>query len=416
MLVLHPEVAAQKVLPSIPATVIHEPVLESDWALREREVVGEDGSTVRIKSIKERLLFKHATEEFFVPEAGDYHADYSATRPQVKGAVAMEGQEGRKDAEATTEAGHLFGKYQIDYTLVEPAVTAADFSKAAGRDDGERELDDDEKYEGQRLDLDPDRGHAYLATKKLVPDLEKQTSRPAEVAGQRQSDCSDDAAYEPNLDALSSHAHAPVADFGTMTGRPGSPDSDDESRRLGPGAYENIDPAVAHPSAPAAFFGTGREDDPHASGEPDHEGDMLVLHPEVAAQKVLPSIPATVIHEPVLESDWARRTRTVVAADGRTVQIASLWQHVVWKRLAELLARYAPMSVAAPPPPARGCPAPPRSRSAWIECVLSPTVFQLALGPTRTPTLRAALQVQPPGRIRRARGNRAPARLPGVRR
>jgi len=183
--------------------------------------------------------------------------------------------------------------------------------------------------------IDAARGHAYLATKKLVPDLEKQTSRPAEVAGQRQSDCSDDASYEPNLDALSSHAHAPVADFGTMTGRPGSPDSDDESRRLGPGAYENIDPAVAHPSAPAAFFGTGREDDPHASGEPDHEGDMLVLHPEVAAQKVLPSIPATGIHEPVLESDWALREREVVGEDGSTVRIKSIKERLLLKHAME---------------------------------------------------------------------------------
>ena len=88
---------------------------------------------------------------------------------------------------------------------------------------------------------------------------------------------------------------------------------------------------------------------------------MLVLHPEVAAQKVLPSIPATGIHEPVLESDWARRTRTVVAADGRTVEIASLWQHVVWKRLAELLARCTPMSAAAPP--ATGPAGAPRRRA-----------------------------------------------------
>ena len=96
MLVLHPEVAAQKVLPSIPATGIHEPVLESDWALREREVVGEDGSTVRIKSIKERLLLKHAMEEFFVPEAGGLPRGLQCNKASSEG-CGRDGGAGRQE-------------------------------------------------------------------------------------------------------------------------------------------------------------------------------------------------------------------------------------------------------------------------------------------------------------------------------
>ncbi|KAJ1465262.1 hypothetical protein T484DRAFT_1865589, partial [Baffinella frigidus] len=166
VLVLNPEEATRKMLPTIPSAGIHVPALESEWALRDREVVGADGEVVKVKSIRERLLLRRAHDEFFRPEALDYEPDGEALRVRIKGAVEMDGHAPRKDFAEGGDASDLFGKYDVDYTLVEATPGAVDFSRAPGRT--ERELGDDEKYEGQKLDLDVDRGHEYLATKKLV--------------------------------------------------------------------------------------------------------------------------------------------------------------------------------------------------------------------------------------------------------
>ena len=53
-----------------------------------------------------------------------------------------------------------------------------------------------------------------------------------------------------------------------------------------------------------------------------------------------PSIPATEWHEPALESEWAKRTRSVVGPDGQVVEMGSVRQHVLWKRFSSLLEKF----------------------------------------------------------------------------
>lgn len=88
-----------------------------------------------------------------------------------------------------SDTAHLFLKYDPDFKLTERAPAGADFGRAAGRvevEEGDEHTDlFDERFDGDRIELDAARGEAYLKPGgKGGPDFERQPARPAAVAGQ----------------------------------------------------------------------------------------------------------------------------------------------------------------------------------------------------------------------------------------
>jgi hypothetical protein len=229
-----------------------------------------------------------------IPEALDYVTDErdrvkpGEPIPGVK-ALKFDGQVGRVERKDKDDGAQLFGKYNIDYSLVEKQAPAADFSHVTARHaDGANETED--TRDGDVLWLEAVKAHEFLrGSRKLVLDMSKQVARPEEVAGQLVSDFTGDTDYDTAQAKLALQAHTPGVNIGKESKRAEFASAQGASAALGPGTYE-VDDSLVHPRVQSAFISSTvvRE------SKDDREGDELVLDPTAADALVTKRVPAPV--------------------------------------------------------------------------------------------------------------------------
>ena len=208
--------------------------------------------------------------------------------PGVAG-FRFEDQVGRIEPKTASEGEHLFGKYSIDYSQVEAKTPAVDFSHGSARNvEGESRTSD--KLEGDILVLDTERAQEYIrGSRKLVPDMSKQVSRPEEVAGQGTSAFTGESDYEADEAARTLLKHTPTLDMGKVSQRKDIVENKEANPKIGPGAYD-VDDSLVHPRVPTAFISNLVAFEP----EIDEDGDVLDLEVALAEGFVRKRTPAPV--------------------------------------------------------------------------------------------------------------------------